>query len=78
MNVRDYVAIHAEAVRIYEACERDHVVDDDDEAAHAREDELRAYVLGHIANGTLTVSQAKELAELSLRTEGLDFARWRA
>jgi len=47
----------------------------DDEAAHCAEDSLRREVLEAIAAGS---PHARELAEMALRTEGIDFSRWYA
>lgn len=50
----------------------------DDEAAHSREDSLRADVLRAIAglNGGLTARQMRELARIALSTERIEFSRW--
>lgn len=45
----------------------------DDEMAHSAEDALRREVLEHIANGG---RNARRLAEIALRTEEINFARW--
>jgi hypothetical protein len=46
---------------------------DDDERAHAAEDDLRERVLKHIARGG---ADAQRLAQIALSTSKMDFARW--
>jgi hypothetical protein len=70
-----YAAVRSEVERLVAECARA-CIEDDDEGAHAREDEMRELVLGHIASGNLTAEQAQDLARLSLQTEQYEFARW--
>jgi hypothetical protein len=46
---------------------------DDDEAAHSNVDALHRDVLRAIADGH---PDAKKLAALALKTQGIDFSRW--
>lgn len=46
---------------------------DDDEAAHAEEDELHQAVLDHVARGG---ENAQGLAAIALSTRAIAFARW--
>lgn len=48
---------------------------DDDEMAHAVEDEIRTQVLLAIMNGA---ENPRELAALALTTDDIDFVRWYA
>lgn len=56
---------------------KQHVKDDDNEAAHASEDELRNLVLQTILKAK-TLKEAKELAKTALKTNKLDFQHWYA
>jgi hypothetical protein len=46
---------------------------EDDEHAHAKEDELRKRVLEAVLAGS---QHAQELAAIALSTAGIDFSRW--
>jgi hypothetical protein len=56
----------------------DHIraLQDDDERAHAAEDELHQDVLAWIAAGHLEGDFAREAAALALTTRDIIFARW--
>lgn len=47
----------------------------DDKLAHIKEDELREETLRTIAEGNLTDTEHRELAEYALRSSGLRFER---
>lgn len=53
--------------------ERIRAMASDDEGAHATEDEFREAVLKAIANGA---DNAKQIAEIALKTNEIDFERW--
>lgn len=48
----------------------------DDEAAHGLNDELRALVLRRIALGEVDLATARQMAEVALSTDQLDFNQW--
>ena len=48
----------------------------DDEVAHGREDELRAYCLTVIRDTPMSLEEARELATIAMSTDALDFYRW--
>lgn len=48
----------------------------DDEAAHSKEDKLRADVLRFIVSSGAGLGVTREAAAIALGTESIDFARW--
>jgi hypothetical protein len=61
----------AESAREIVECIR--ALSDDDELAHALEDDLHFTVLQHVAKGG---ANSQELAAVAVTTEALDFSRW--
>ena len=59
---------------IQEAIEKIEAVKNDDEAAHTYEDDLHKDVLHAIADGT--AEDPRAMAELTLTTVDIKFARW--
>lgn len=50
---------------------------DDDESAHAREDDLHIFALRMIRDGQVdSLKDAQALADIALQTLDLKFARW--
>ena len=63
----------ADAMQRVEQCRQAIEKDDDNETAHIIEDNLRDEVLKAIASGS---TKARELAEIALSTNRIEFTRW--
>jgi hypothetical protein len=49
---------------------------DDDEVAHAREDDLREVFIAGLADGRYSKREATAIARVVMETEDINFARW--